>query len=112
MTLSKRTRSRRARKLSIERFERRDLLTTLELLPVADNTLFEDTTGSVSNGAGDGLFAGRVAPRSGSEIRRGLIRFDLAASIPANATINSVSMELTMSMTIAGAEPSIHRYIG
>ena len=111
MTLSKRNRLRRARRLSIERFERRDLLTTLELIAIADNTLYEDATGSLSNGAGDFLFAGRIAPKGGGDLRRGLIRFDLA-DLPAGASINSVSVELNMSRTIAGSVPvSLHNVL-
>ena len=99
-----RVKSRRKRRLSLERFERRNLLTTVELLPIADNTLFEDTTGSTSNGAGDHFFAGTVAGGGGNEFRRGLLRFDLS-SIPDNATINSVSVQLTVSRTISGDVP-------
>lgn len=106
MTSSKQ--SRRRRRLSIQRCERRDLLTTVELLPVADNTLYEDSSGSLSNGAGEYFFAGTIAPRAGAAARRGLIRFDLS-SVPANATINSVSLELNMSRSISGTQPvSLH----
>ncbi len=102
---SKRGRPPRTRNLSLERCERRNLLATVELLPVADNTLFEDDLGSLSNGAGAYLFAGKVAPFGSEKLRRGLIRFDLAQQVPVNATINSVSLELNMSRTIVGDEP-------
>jgi len=62
-----------------------------------DNTLYEDPFGTISNGQGDGLFVGRTA-RTGL-IRRGLIAFDVAASVPAGATITRV--ELTMNVTRA-----------
>lgn len=64
-----------------------------------DNTLYEDVGGALSNGAGQRFFAGR--PGSGGN-RRGLIAFDIAGSIPAGATINSVSLRLNMSNTSAG----------
>ena len=62
-----------------------------------DNTLYEDPFGTISNGQGDGLFVGRTA-RTGL-IRRGLIAFDVAASVPAGSTITKV--ELTMNVTRA-----------
>ncbi len=56
-----------------------------------DNTLYEDLGGSLSNGSGQFFFAGTNAPGS---IRRGLIYFDVAASVPAGATITSVDLTL------------------
>ena len=74
-----------------------------------DNTLYEDPTGSLSNGAGAYFFAGRTGQATGS-IRRGLIRFDVAASIPPTATIVGATLYLTMSQTVAGPEPiQLHR---
>ena len=99
-----RVKSRRKRRLSLECCERRNLLTTVELLPIADNTLFEDTAGAISNGVGDHFFAGTVGAAGGNELRRGLVRFDLS-SIPSNATINSVSVQLTVSRTVSGDVP-------
>ncbi len=65
---------------------------SVQLLAGLDNTLFQDTTGALSNGVGMHFFVGKIA--SGG-IRRGLIRFDVSA-IPAGSTINSVSMALSM----------------
>ncbi len=59
-----------------------------------DNTLYFDADGLLSNGAGDYLFAGST---SGFGPRRGLLAFDVAAGIPAGATINSVSLTLHVS---------------
>ena len=67
-----------------------------------DNTLYEDLTGSLSNGAGDNFFAGRT---TAGDIRRGVIAFDVAAAIPVGATINSTTLTLNMSRTIAGPTP-------
>ena len=80
---------------------------TTVLAPTKDNTLYQDPTGAVSNGAGTYLFAGRT--NSGS-IRRGLLAFDIAATVPANATITSATLRLTLSRTIGQAETiELHR---
>lgn len=60
-----------------------------------DNTLFESATGALSNGAGPNIFTGR---NSQGNIRRALLRFDLAA-IPAGSTITGVSLTLVASQT-------------
>lgn len=59
-----------------------------------DNTLYESATGSVSNGAGEHLFAGTTGT---GQVRRGLIVFDIAGNIPAESTINGVTLTLYMS---------------
>jgi hypothetical protein len=64
-----------------------------------DNTLYQDQNGALSNGAGDGFFAGRTGGMTGGLIRRGLIAFDVASAIPAGSTVNSVTLTLSMSMT-------------
>ena len=71
--------------------------TTIE--PSADNTLFEDSASFRSNGAGDYLFVGNTA--SGNT-RRALLRFDVAAAVPAGATITAVSLRMRMSKTRGG----------
>lgn len=74
-----------------------------------DNTLFESTTGGVSNGAGDYLFAGNT--NSGAS-RRTLLAFDLASHIPAGAVIESAMLTLNMSKTISGAQRvAVHRVL-
>ena len=60
-----------------------------------------------NNGAGQWLFAGRTG---GGDIRRGLIAFDIAAGLPAGATVKTVTLTLTVSRTVAGdAEVGLHR---
>jgi FtsP/CotA-like multicopper oxidase with cupredoxin domain len=59
-----------------------------------DNTLYENATGAVSNGAGDFFFTGET--REGFK-RRAVIRFDIAANIPAGSIVNSVTLHLYMS---------------
>ncbi|MCA9291259.1 MAG: DNRLRE domain-containing protein [Phycisphaerales bacterium] len=72
------------------------------LEPVRDNTLIEETTGALSNGQGVNVFAGRVGPGSGATKRRALLAFDLGA-IPPGATIESVTLELTVTQ----AQPAV-----
>ena len=67
---------------------------TLQLTPSKDNTLYEDPSGGLSNGQGENFFAGRT---SQGLIRRGLIAFDVACSVPAGSTIQSVMLTVHMS---------------
>ncbi len=86
------------------------VLLSVALGPSADNTLYEDPNGTLSNGAGEYFFAGRTGPIGNNAIRRGVIRFELAGNIPSAATIVSVTLYLTMSRTTAGDEPvELHR---
>lgn len=79
------------------------LLTSVSLVSSADNTLYEDPTGSLSDGAGPNFYVGETAGKAPNDARRGLIKFDLS-SIPSGATINSVTLALNMSKTSSGAE--------
>ena len=72
--------------------------TIIELGSLKDNTLYDD---GGSNGAGKHFFSGVTAQ---SDIRRGLIAFDVGGTIPPDSTINSVALTLNMSRTQAGAE--------
>lgn len=63
-----------------------------------DNTLFNSTTGSNSNGQGP-LFAGRTGGQ-GPGPQRAVFAFDVAAAIPAGSTVTSV--ELTLNILQAG----------
>lgn len=88
-------RSRREWTLCLECLEDRCTPTVVSLSSVADNTLYEDPAGNLSNGAGQHFYVGETAQPAA---RRGLIKFDLS-SIPAGATINSVTLVLNMSKT-------------
>jgi hypothetical protein len=59
-----------------------------------DATLIEDPTGSVANGTGFAIFAGRVNVFGMGTIRRGLLKFDISRAVPEGSTINSVSLTL------------------
>lgn len=72
---------------------------TITLTPIQDNTLYESEAGDLSNGAGNHFFAGKTRI---SQLRRGLIQFDLS-SIPTDAIIESVSLEVNVSNAVGGA---------
>jgi uncharacterized repeat protein (TIGR01451 family) len=91
----------------MEFLEDRCTPTVVSLAPVADNTLYQDSSGNLSNGAGQHFFVGDTGQAT-NFIRRGLIKFDLS-SIPAGSTINGVTLTLHLSKTNAGAETiSLH----
>lgn len=77
-----------------------------------DNTLYESTTGSLSNGLGQYFFAGKTGSLDNFKIRRGLIAFNIAGNIPAGSSIQSVVLRLSMNRTsfIAGDQTvSLHK---
>ena len=69
--------------------------------PSKDNTLYRET-GSFSNGAGQNFFAGHTGVLTNS-VRRAVIAFDIAASVPAGSTIDSVALTLHLSRAPLGA---------
>ena len=80
------------------------------LTAIKDNTIFESSTGGLSNGSGQFLFAGRSGQSSGS-VRRALLAFDLS-SIPTEAVVTAVRLTMNMSKTAAGATTvSLHRVV-
>jgi hypothetical protein len=66
---------------------------TITLSAIQDNTIYDDTT-ALSNGAGEFIHTGRT--REG-RVRRGLIAFDIAGNLPANAIITDVRLALNLS---------------
>lgn len=70
---------------------------TLTLEASQGNTLYENAEGALSNGAGEHFFVGRVGPRAGRTLRRGLIQFDVAGFIPPGSVINRVDLFLNAS---------------
>lgn len=102
MKQSPSSKRRRHRLLSIERCEPRHLLTTLELSPIADNTIYEDYSSGTSNGIGEHLFVGRTGSLASSSARRALVKFDFSA-IPAGANIDSVTLQMTVSSSAPGS---------
>lgn len=82
---------------------------SIEMLPARDNTLYEDDGGSLSNGIGEHIFAGKTIT---GPARRAVIAFDIARSLPAEATVDSVILTLNMSRTQVGDElVELHRVL-
>ena len=77
--------------------------TTVTVPCAADNTLYESATGALSNGRGPSIFIGMTAgnPTATPLIRRALVRFDVAASVPAGAKILAASFSLNVVQTTA-----------
>ncbi|HEX5050894.1 MAG TPA: DNRLRE domain-containing protein [Planctomycetota bacterium] len=84
--------------------------TTVVVPCAADNTLYESLTGNLSNGAGAGVFAG---VNGSNQKRRGLMRFDVAAAVPAGAKIVSATLEINIVMTAAALpiDVMVHRVL-
>lgn len=82
---------------------------TITLTPVADASIYQGPDPDASNGAGPHFFVG---VNRGGEARRALLRFDFSA-IPAGATIESVSLTLTVTRNLVGAiDLSLHPVLG
>ena len=75
---------------------------TVELLPVKDNTLYEPiqqtSFNDTSNALGPNMFTGKIKDADNQAgqvaVRRAVLAFDIAAAIPAGATIDSVQLTL------------------
>jgi hypothetical protein len=101
-------RSSQTLRLCVESLEDRVVPTTINLGTIADNTLYQDSSGQLSNGAGQHFFVGDTA-QSSNYIRRGAIKFDLSA-VPTGATITSVTLTLHESRARNGAQTIVlHR---
>jgi hypothetical protein len=67
-----------------------------------DNTLYEHPNGNLSNGAGPALFVG-ITGQATNPLRRALVQFDVAASVPAGAHIVSAELAIrTIQSTFGG----------
>jgi hypothetical protein len=78
------------------------------LNPVKDNTLFEDSLGSTSNGAGASVFVGN---NSQGNARRALLAFDLS-SIPAGSTVTGATLTMYMAQSQAPTQSvTVHRVL-
>jgi hypothetical protein len=69
-----------------------------------DATLWNDPAGNVANGSGPVAFAGRAGSSAVFPIRRALVRFDVAAHVPAGATIRSAQLVLSNSSGNVGPQ--------
>lgn len=77
--------------------------TTVEIVASRDNTLIENTGAVRSNGAGNSIFAGRVASPGNETRRRALLFFDLVANIPPGAQVTEVALRLQVTQTRASS---------
>ena len=65
---------------------------TATVFPSKDNTLYESSTGNLSNGSGFHLFVGTTAA---SDVRRALLHFDLS-SVPPGSLVSDAELVLYM----------------
>src|SRR5258706_14661040 len=70
---------------------------TVVLTPLKDNTLYQSTDGSVSNGGGIHMFAGTT---SNLQRRRALVAFDVPGLIPPRRTVTLVTLVLQVCRSI------------
>jgi len=88
-----------------------------EMWPSKDNTLYQHTMNPAawSNGAGQHMFAGEIGGNAVAPLgvlRRSLIAFDIAGAVPADATITSATLRLTVSgARSVAANVSLHRML-
>src|SRR5437016_12681285 len=70
----------------------------INITPSKDNTLYQydPADGDTSNALGLHFFAGKTAM---GELRRGVLAFDIAGSVPAGSTITGVTLSMNMSRT-------------
>jgi hypothetical protein len=86
---------------------------TVQLAPTKDNTLFQQANpaAQLSNGQGD-LFVGRTGQEATISIRRGLVAFDVAGSIPAGSIITGVTLALREGIGMNGDRTvELHRVL-
>lgn len=82
---------------------------TVVVQTLQDATLIEDPVGALANGSGPAFFVGRTGQASAS-LRRALLRFDVAASLPAGARVTGARLDL--SLTPSHSQPielALHR---
>ena len=79
---------------------------TAVLIPSKDNSMYSEA-GFLSNGAGSGLFSGVTLQ---GNFRRALMAFDVAGTVPAGATIQSVQLQMEVTMAnFASTTIGLHR---
>jgi hypothetical protein len=74
---------------------------TAQLTASKDNTLYENATGSLSNGAGPTLYAGKTGSNNTHLLRRAVLAFDLSA-IPAGSSIQTASLTVHLTRAPGG----------
>lgn len=74
---------------------------TATIVSNKDTTLYEDAAGALANGGGSGMFCGRVGGGGGFGIRRTMIQWDVAGSIPAGSKILTASLDMWVEQSSA-----------
>ncbi len=82
---------------------------TLTLSPSLDNTLIQSSAGTLSNAEGN-IYVGRTNQAAGVSIRRGLIEFDIADNLPAEATITGGTLTMTDATTGSNGVQTLSLY--
>lgn len=75
-----------------------------------DNTIIQSSTGTLGNSLG-AIYVGRTNQGTGVSIRRGLIYFDIATNVPANAVIDSVRLSLYQIGSVKNATVNLHKVL-
>ncbi len=84
---------------------------TVTITASKDNTLYQDSEGLVSNGAGTYLFAGRTNQAT-NNLRRPVVKFDFVGKLPENAVLLSAKLKMNLSKTITGASNvNVHKLL-
>lgn len=84
--------------------------TSVTLTSIKDTTLYKDATGALSNGAGQGMFAGTKG--AGHSVRA-LVAFDVVGKVPAGMTVTAVKLRLNLSAASLNSAQTIglHRVL-
>ena len=105
-SLSRQHHRQQSSAFGFESLEQRRMLTVIDLFPSQDTTLYENLVNESANGAGVGMVVGNT---NKGLTRRGLIKFDIAAAIPRDSSINDATLTLHVDKTVAGpVEISLH----
>lgn len=85
------------------------VVSSVTIVPSKDSTLYQQSEGSLGNGAGQHIFVGKTNQGS---VRRGVIAFDVSGSIPQGSIIIRVSLTMNVSRTEAATQDiQLHRLL-
>ena len=83
---------------------------SISIQPTKDNTLFEDANGNLSSGIGTSLYVGKT---NAGKIRRGIVAFDVAGSVPSGAIVDSAvfTMKMTKTANSSNQPTQLHKVL-
>ncbi len=84
----------------------------VNLAPIRDATLYEDGAGARANGSGEFLYTGKTGNFNAQFVNRSVYAFDVAAALPAGATINTATLTLHVSRVrapVVDIDMALHR---